>query len=211
MLNPLLLCLVSSATAALTASALDSSSAALTSVDNVGSLVEIGSSGESGDGHSHSHGGGSGSDDVHKYWSAMPSSPSTYEVVIGDKLSFKYTEYHNVYLMPSQEAYESCDFSAATELASDSYGGGEGSNPNKYEAVTTATGTLYFACQISEHCAADQKIAVTVKAAPAPPPPDSAAPSDSPPPPDSPAPHLAPGRLGVLLLVAAASLLSISL
>ena len=195
MLNPLLLCLVSSATAALTASALDSSSAALTSVDNVGSLVEIGSSGESGDGHSHSHGGGSGSDDVHKYWSAMPSSPSTYEVVVGDKLSFKYTEYHNVYLMPSPEAYESCDFSAATELASDSYGGGEGSFPNVYEAVTTATGTLYFACQIPGHCGARQKIAVTVTAAP----------------PDSPAPHLAPGRLGVLLLVAAASLLSISL
>ena len=199
MLNPLLLCLVSSATAALIASALDSSSAALTSVDNVGSLVEIGSSGESGDGHGHSHGGGSGSDDVHNYWSAMPSSPSTYEVVIGDKLSFKYTEYHNVYLMPSQEAYESCDFSAATELASVSYGGGEGDIPNKYEAVTTATGTLYFACQIASHCAQGQKIAVTVTAAPAPPPADS------------PAPHLAPGRLGVLLLVAAASLLSISL
>ena len=140
MLNPLLLCLVSSATTALTASALDSSSAALNSLDNIGTLVEIGSSGESGDGHSHSHGGGSGSDDVHKYWSAMPSSPSTYEVVVGDKLSFKYTEYHNVYLMPSQEAYWSCDFSAATELASDSYGGGEGSFPNVYEAVVTATG-----------------------------------------------------------------------
>ena len=192
MLNPLLLCLVSSATAALTASALDSSSAALTSVDNIGSLVEIGSSSE-------------------RYWSVMPSSPSTYEVVIGDKLSFKYNAFHNVYLMPSQEAYESCDFSAATELASVSYGGGEGDIPNKYEAVTTATGTLYFACQIASHCAQGQKIAVTVKAAPAPPPPDSAAPSDSPPPPDSPAPHLAPGRLGVLLLVAAASLLSISL
>lgn len=200
MLNPLLLGLVSSATAALTASALDSSSAALNSLDNIGSLVEIGSSSESDDGHGHSHGGGSGSDDVHKYWSAMPSSPSTYEVVIGDKLSFKYTTFHNVYLMPSQEAYASCDFSAATELANATYGGGEGSIPNKYEAVTTATGTLYFACQITGHCAGKQKIAVTVTAAPAPPPPA-----------DSPAPHLAPGRLGVLLLVAAASLLSISL
>ena len=83
-------------------------------------------------GHGHSHGGDSGSDDVHKYWSAMPSSPSTYEVVIGDKLSFKYTEYHNVYLMPSQEAYESCDFSAATELANTTYGGGEGSKNNNW-------------------------------------------------------------------------------
>ena len=194
MLNPLLLGLVSSATAALNASALDSSSAALNSLTNIGSLVEIGASGTS-HGHGHSHGGESGSGDVHEYWSAMPSSPSTYEVVVGDKLSFKYTEYHNVYLMPSPEAYESCDFSAATELASDSYGGGEGSFPNVYEAVTTATGTLYFACQIPGHYGARQKIAVTVTAAP----------------PDSPAPHLAPGRLGVLLLVAAASLLSISL
>ena len=194
MLNPLLLCLVSSATAALTASALDSSSAALNSLTNIGSLVEIGASGTS-HGHGHSHGGESGSGDVHEYWSAMPSSPSSYKVVIGDKLSFKYTEYHNVYLMPSPEAYESCDFSAATELASATYGGGEGDTPNKYEAVTTATGTLYFACQIPGHCAGKQKIAVTVTAAP----------------PDSPAPHLAPGRLGVLLLVAAASLLSISL
>ena len=200
MLYPLLLGLVSSATAALSASALDSSSAALNSLDNIGSLVEIGSQSAIDDGHGHSHGGGSGSDDIHKYWSAMPSTPSTYEVVIGDKLSFKYTTYHNVYLMPSQEAYASCDFSAATELANTTYGGGEGSIPNKYEAVTTATGTLYFACQISGHCAGKQKIAVTVTAAPAPPPPA-----------DSPAPHLAPGRLSVLLLVAAASLLSISL
>jgi len=192
MLNPLLLGLVSSATAALNASALDSSSAALNSLTNIGSLVEIGASGTS-HGHGHSHGGESGSGDVHEYWSAMPSSPSSYKVVIGDKLSFKYTTSHNVYLMPSPEAYESCDFSAATELASDSYGGGEGSFPNVYEAVTTATGTLYFACEKPGHCEARQKIAVTVTAE------------------DSPAPRLAPGRLGVLLLVAAASLLSISL
>ena len=192
MLNPLLLCLVSSVTAALNASSLDSSSAALTSLVGVGSLVEIGASGGGNDGHGHSHGGESGSGDVHEYWSAMPSSPESYEVEIGDKLSFKYSEYHNVYLMPSQEAYWSCDFSSATELASDSYGGGEGSFPNVYEAVVTAPGTLYFACQKPGHCGARQKISVKVKAE------------------DSPAPRLAPGRLGVLLLVAAASLLSIS-
>ena len=201
MLNPLLLGLVSSATAALNASALDSSSAALNSLTNIGSLVEIGASGTS-HGHGHSHGGESGSGDVHEYWSAMPSSPSTYEVVIGDKLSFKYNAFHNVYLMPSQEAYASCNFSEATELASATYGGGEGSFPNVYEAVTTSMGTLYFACEVGAHCKAGQKIEVTVTAAPPP-----AAPPEE----DSPAPRLAPGRLGVLLLVAAASLLSISL
>ena len=73
MLNPLLLCLVSSVTAALNASALDSSSAALTSLVGVGSLVEIGASGGGNDGHGHSHGGESGSGDVHR-----PSAPHVY-------------------------------------------------------------------------------------------------------------------------------------
>ena len=210
MLNPLLLSLIGSATAALDASALDSSSGALAGAT---SLVEIGATGGGHGGHDHDHGGGSGSDDVHEYWSAIPSSPTGYEVMIGDKLSFKYSSYHNVYLMPSQEAYASCNFSEATELASETYGGGEGSFPNVYEVVTTSMGTLYFACEVGHdadicspagcgHCGAGQKIAVTVTAAPPP-----AAPREE----DSPAPRLAPGRLGVLLLVAAASLLSISL
>ena len=51
------------------------------------------------------------------FWSAMPSSPSLYSVAVGDKLQFKYDTYHNVYLMPSQAAYDSCDFSRATQLA----------------------------------------------------------------------------------------------
>eukprot|EP00908_Phaeocystis_cordata_P017337 Transcript_2866.p1 GENE.Transcript_2866~~Transcript_2866.p1 ORF type:complete len:198 (-),score=52.45 Transcript_2866:158-751(-) len=196
----LLSLMIGSATAALDASALDSSSSALAGAS---SLVEIGAKGGgSDDGHDHDHGGGSGSDDDHQYWSTIPSSPTGYEVMIGDRLSFKYSVYHNVYLMPSQEAYASCNFSEATELASATYGGGEGSFPNVYEAVTTSMGTLYFACEVGAHCKAGQKIEVTVTAAPPP-----AAPPEE----DSPAPRLAPGRLGVLLLVAAASLLSISL
>eukprot|EP00964_Phaeocystis_antarctica_P126771 scaffold90432_cov63-Phaeocystis_antarctica.AAC.1 len=91
------------------------------------------------------------------YWSAMPSSPSSYSIAVGDKLKFQYSNNHNLYLMESAAKYASCDFSGATELASTSQGGGSGDSPNLYEAVVTAADTLYFACQIGGHCQANQK------------------------------------------------------
>ena len=95
------------------------------------------------------------------YWSAIPSSPSSYSVTVGDKLSFRYNNYHNVYLMASQAAYDSCDFTGATELGSSSRGGGSGSTPNLYEAVVTAAGTLYIACEKGSHCQMGQKVTIT--------------------------------------------------
>lgn len=200
MLISLFLCLVGSATATLDASALDTSPASLAGATSV---VEIGAptSADDGhdDGHAHDHGGSDGSDDVHEYWSAIPSSPTSYEVVLGSKLSFKYSVYHNVYLMPSPEAYSSCNFAAATELANTSFGGGTGSFPNVYEAVATSVGTLYFACQVAQggHCTGGQKITVSVVAA-----------TTAAPPVSSSALDLAPDRLGVLLLAAASGLLA---
>ena len=122
------------------------------------------------------------------YWSAMPSSPSSYSVAVGDKLRFRYNANHNLYLMESAAKYASCDFSGATELASTSQGGGSGDSPNLYEAVVTAAGTLYFACQMGSHCLMGQKVAITaVPAAPTPPPtPPPPPPSPPPPPPTSP-------------------------
>ena len=79
------------------------------------------------------------------FWSAIPSSPSSYSVAVGDKLHFKYSNYHNVYLMASETAYNACDFTGATELASAGHGGGSGSTPNLYEAVVSSAGTLYIA------------------------------------------------------------------
>ena len=130
------------------------------------------------------------------YWSAMPSNPSSYSLAVGDKLRFQYNSYHNLYLMESAAKYASCDFSGATELASASLGGGSGSTPNLYEAVVTAAGTLYFACQKSGHCQANQKVTITAASTPSPslppsppspPPPSPSPPSPSPPPP-SPSP-----------------------
>jgi len=55
-------------------------------------------------------------------------------------------------------------------------GAGSASFPNTYEAVATEEGTLYFACQISGHCLAGQKITVTATI------PNPASPPGSPPP-----------------------------
>ena len=108
------------------------------------------------------------------FWSAIPSSPSSYSVAVGDKLSFRYSSYHNLYLMASAAKYASCDFSGATEIASTSQGGG---SPNLYEAVVTAASTLYFACQIGggSHCLYGQKVTITAASPLASPPPSSPA------------------------------------
>ena len=116
------------------------------------------------------------------YWSAMPSSFSSYNVTVGDKLSFRYTGSHNVYKMASKAAYDSCDFDGATELGSTSVGGGTGDTPNLYEAVVTTAGTLYLACQVGSHCNNLQKVTITAAALPPTPPPTP----PSPPPPSSP-------------------------
>ena len=117
-----------------------------------------------------------------QFWSAMNQNPSSYSVAVGDKLSFKYNNWHNVYLMESAAKYESCDFTEATELASKSHGGGSGSTPNMYEAVVSSAGTLYIACEVSGHCDAGQKVTITAAAASTP----SPSPSSPSPPPPSP-------------------------
>lgn len=110
------------------------------------------------------------------FWSGIPSSPSSYCVSPGTKLSFAFSQYHNVWELPSAGSYGSCDFSSATELASTSAGGGSASYPNVYNATVTATAgqTLYVACQVGSHCANGQKISIEVSSScAAPPPPTS--------------------------------------
>ena len=59
-------------------------------------------------------------------WSSIPSSPTSYTVNVGDKLQFSYNAAHNVYLMASESAYDTCDFAGATELGGVSHGVGIG-------------------------------------------------------------------------------------
>ena len=126
-------------------------------------------------------------------WSSIPSTPTSYTVNVGDKLQFSYSAAHNVYLMASESAYDICDFAGATELAGVSHGGGSGSTPNVYEAVATAAGTLYIACEIGSHCSYGQKVEIAVVEPPSPisPPPAS-------PPPSPPVSHSATGCAAVL-------------
>jgi hypothetical protein len=100
----------------------------------------------------------------------MPSSPTAYTITVGDKLRFSYSSSHNVWKMSSASKYEACDFGGGTELAGTTYGGGSGSTANIYEAVVTTAGTLYIACEQGSHCSAgQQKVVITVEAAPLPP------------------------------------------
>ena len=104
----------------------------------------------------------------HSYWSLKPSDPPAYAAAVGGTLVFRYSASHNVWRMPSAEAFEACDFSAATELAGVAYGGVAAADvarlgyANVYEAHLDAAGTVYFACQVGDHCAKGQKIAVAV-------------------------------------------------
>ena len=96
--------------------------------------------------------------------------PQEYTVALGTKLVFRYSISHNVWLMPSQEAFEACDFSSgARELASATQGGVAAADvdrlgyANVFEILASTTDTLYFACQVSDHCQKGQKIAVVVE------------------------------------------------
>lgn len=104
----------------------------------------------------------------HSYWSLKPSDPPSYDVAVGTALLFRYSQFHNLWEMPSKVAFDACDFSDARELASTTHGGVAAADvdrlgyANVYEAAMDTAGTAYFACQVSDHCQKGQKIAVTV-------------------------------------------------
>ena len=98
-----------------------------------------------------------------QFWSPA-TIEATYSATVGTKLVFRYAAHHNVYIMPSKEAYDDCDFSRATKLAARDHGGGGGGDvlPNLYQAVAIAAGSLYFACGSPNHCESGHKTTVTV-------------------------------------------------
>jgi hypothetical protein len=150
-------------------------------------------------------------------WNSFSHTAQTVEV--GTRLVFKYSSGHNLWQMPSQSAYDSCDFSGANELAKKNHGGGtSGQEANLYEMTATTAGTLWFACEVRppdhSHCNSGQKVAITVTAASnagdtasasPPPPAESAAEAASPPPPDE---SSAASRSGVTASTLAATALA---
>lgn len=73
----------------------------------------------------------------------------------GTRLQFEWSGSHNVYLLPSEAAYNSCDFSGATLLGS--------SSPLTYDIPTSTNTSLYFACSVGSHCNSGQKLEVEVR------------------------------------------------
>ena len=77
----------------------------------------------------------------------------------GGLIEFVWTGEHNVYKMPSEDAWNRCDFSNAQRLP-------DIMRKATFNIPLTATGVHYFACQISGHCGAGQKLALTLPGAP---------------------------------------------
>ena len=105
-------------------------------------------------------------------WNAMPQTPDEIAVNVGTALAFAYSASHNVWQFPDGTAFTACDFSRAVELGGTAHGGGTpGSLANLLVGtVTEPDRNYYFACEISGHCIAGQKLAVIVTVAPPSPP-----------------------------------------
>lgn len=133
------------------------------------------------------------------YWSSVAFANTELTVQVGEKIVFLFASdgNHDVHVAGSEAAFNSCEATPGTTVArSGGLGGGTNIDGqcmsasgcgDKYEAVLTQPGTLYFFC--TPHCnlgSTGQKIKVTVNDAP--PAPPASPPAPSPPPPSAPPP-----------------------
>merc|ERR1719213_738515 len=88
----------------------------------------------------------------------MSAAEMKQTVALNTEVVFKWGGYHNVYKLPDKQAFDACDFSKATKLASYDEG------PYTYKA--SSAGIVYFACEVGGHCSFRQKLALTVTARP---------------------------------------------
>jgi len=97
-------------------------------------------------------------DALHTLDWVIPTSPrlETIEASPGAKIEFEWSGSHDVFLMASTGAAESCDFSGATNLGSTS--------PISYTipSTTSTPSTIVFSCSVGGHCANGQKLTVNV-------------------------------------------------
>ena len=71
-------------------------------------------------------------------WNAYPITPATYTVSVGDKLSFQFTQSHNVWVKPAPD----CVFTGGTELASSICGAARAVPVFMYERAPHLTASL---------------------------------------------------------------------
>ena len=85
----------------------------------------------------------------------MAPEERTQTVTVGTNVVFEWSGIHNVWLLPDKAAYDACDITKATELASTSV--------QEYTYIASEAGTVYFACGVAGHCKfTNQKLALTV-------------------------------------------------
>ena len=87
-------------------------------------------------------------------WESMhPSSgTNTLSATAGEAVAFSWTDMHDVWLMASETAYDSCNFTGATETHSISVRTGD---------VSGLGETKFFSCSVVSHCKDGQKVAIT--------------------------------------------------
>ena len=89
-------------------------------------------------------------------WTSGGDYSEPLDAARGETLQFLFIpSFHNVYRMPTKEAFDNCNFNEATFV---------GFLPPVWYTITEAEGdVLYFACKKYEHCKdKDQKIQVNV-------------------------------------------------
>ena len=82
---------------------------------------------------------------------------------LGGYVYFRWTAaVHDVQLMASKAHLESCDFTGATELVGVGQGANSAGEASYYLPCAEAGATYYLSCSVGSHCAAGQKVSVTV-------------------------------------------------
>ena len=85
----------------------------------------------------------------------MTDAETKQGVSLDGDVVFKWSGYSNVYQLPDKEAFDDCDFSKSTKLAS------YDESPYTYKA--SSAGIFYFTCGAVNRCALqNQKLALTV-------------------------------------------------
>ena len=92
---------------------------------------------------------------THVQWTAgfQDATARSKNAHVGDTLHFMWEGNHDVHVMASKAAFDSCDFTGATNLGAVS--------PIAYPLTALPT---YFSCSVGSHCAGGQKLAVTAGA-----------------------------------------------
>eukprot|EP00854_Cymbomonas_tetramitiformis_P003472 gene3472-4361_t len=85
----------------------------------------------------------------------IPMDPQEVLVNVGDTVTLSWSGTHSVSSILNEADYADCVFSSeGSVLVADT-------SVNEYSQTFSAAGSFYFACDVSSHCSAGQKLTVT--------------------------------------------------